>query len=138
MVDFNKKILNSNKFRQAALHFQKHGCYLFSPKGTSEYIKYWEEEEKRCLEGYTAEDGDFITGYHYFYLNYCPIQRITEIETKLKSGEIVKRKTKGQDFPDFYDYDYYFFVQLKKLKLKVNTWLYLKLDVKDILLNVLQ
>ena len=30
----------------------------------------------RCKYGYTADDGDFISGYNYFYLNFCPIQRI--------------------------------------------------------------
>ena len=46
MIDFEKKILNSDKFRQPALHFQQYGSYCFAPKDTSEYIRYWEEQEK--------------------------------------------------------------------------------------------
>lgn len=75
-----------------------------APAGTSEFQAFWDTEIKRCLDGYTADDGDYITGYNYFYLNYCPIQRIVykEINGKLK-------KTRELQFPDFYDYDYYFF-----------------------------
>jgi hypothetical protein len=46
------------------------------PPGTQEYFSFWDEEQRRCTEGYTAEDGDYITGYNYFYLNYCPIDRM--------------------------------------------------------------
>ena len=38
MVDFNKKIYNSDKFRQAAIFFQEHGCYTLAPRGTTDYI----------------------------------------------------------------------------------------------------
>jgi hypothetical protein len=76
MVDFNKKILNSDKFRQAAIFFQEHGCYTLAPKGTTDYAKYWDEETNRCLYGYTAPDGDSISGYNYFYLNYSPIIKL--------------------------------------------------------------
>ena len=69
MIDFTKKIVNSDKFRQAAVHFQKYGYYTSAPKGTTEYIKYWEEEQKRSIEGYLAPDGDWCSGYNYFYLN---------------------------------------------------------------------
>lgn len=74
-----------------------------------EYTKFWDEEKRRCLDGYTAEDGDYITGYNYFYLNYCPIDRIVyqkKIDTHGVEKEVRVRKT---EFPDFYDYDYYFF-----------------------------
>lgn len=105
MVDFNKKIYNSNKFRQPALNFINTGSYCNYPKGSTEYYKYWETEMDKCINGWTAEDGDFITGYNYFYLNYCPIQRI--VYTVDKEGNTKKSRTTM--FPDFYDYDYYFF-----------------------------
>lgn len=105
MVDFNKKIYNSNKFRQPALNFINTGSYCNYPKGSTEYYKYWETEMDKCVNGWTAEDGDFITGYNYFYLNYCPIQRI--VYTVDKEGNTKKSRTTM--FPDFYDYDYYFF-----------------------------
>jgi len=42
MIDFNKKIYNTDKFRQAALFFEKNGCYTLAPRGTTDYIKYWD------------------------------------------------------------------------------------------------
>jgi len=109
MIDFNKKIKSSDKFRGPVLHFQKHGTYCFSPPGTSEYINYWDEQEKYCLDGYTAPDGDYISGYNYFYLNFCPIMRLVEVEKKNSKGQIIKRRIREREFPDFYDYDYYYF-----------------------------
>lgn len=110
MVDFNKKIVNSNKFRQAALNFINTGSYCNFPESTSEYFKFWDEESKRCVDGYTADDGDFISGYNYFYLNYCPIQRI--VYTVLENKKV--KKTRELQFPDFYDYDYYFFQAMQE------------------------
>ena len=109
MIDFTKKIHNSNKFRQPALEFLKTGQYCQYPKGTTEYINYWLTEQDRCINGYTADDGDFISGYNYFYLNYCPINRIVnkEINGKVKSVSEVT-------FPDFWDYDYYYFQTIEE------------------------
>ena len=103
MIDFNKKILNSDKFRQPAIQFEKYGYYCSYPKGTTEYIKFWEEEQRRCVNGYVAEDGEFVTGYHYFYLNYCPIDRVVEREVMYKNKKIVK-KIKEKSFPLSYVY----------------------------------
>lgn len=109
MVDFNKKILNTNKFRQAALFFQENGCYTLAPRGTTDYIQYWERETDRCLNGYVAPDGDAITGYHYFYLNYCPIMKLEEVEYTDRYGDKRKRRERIFGFPRFWDYDYYYF-----------------------------
>ena len=113
MIDFNKKILNSDKFRQPAIQFEKYGYYCSYPKGTTEYIKFWEEEQRKCVNGYVAEDGEFVTGYHYFYLNYCPIDRVVEREVMYKNKKIVK-KIKEKAFPKFYDYDYYYFMSIEE------------------------
>lgn len=110
MVDFNKKIVNSDKFRGPALQFIATGSYCVYPESTSEYFKFWDEESKRCVDGYTADDGDFISGYNYFYLNYCPIQRI--VYTVLENKKV--KKTRELQFPDFYDYDYYFFQAMQE------------------------
>lgn len=109
MVDFNKKIVNSNKFRQAAIKFMETGQYCQYPESTSEYFKYWDEERRRCIEGYTADDGDFISGYDYFYLNYCPIQRITNKTFTRADGTTYNKRINEVNFPDFWDYDYYYF-----------------------------
>ena len=54
MVDFNKQIKNSNKFREACLRYQKTGSYCMYPSGTTEFYAFWDEEKRRCIEGYTA------------------------------------------------------------------------------------
>ena len=109
MIDFSKKILNTDKFRQAALFFKERGCYTLAPRGTTDYIRYWDEETNRCLNGYVAEDGDAITGYHYFYLNYSPIMELKEVEYIDKYGNTRKRRERKFDFPRFWDYDWYYF-----------------------------
>lgn len=109
MVDFNKRVKNSDKFRQAAIFFEKHGCYTLAPRGTTDYIQYWDQETQRCLNGYVAEDGDEITGYHYFYLNYSPIMKLDEVEYTDKYGNKRTRRERILGFPRFYDYDYYYF-----------------------------
>lgn len=118
MIDFQKKILNSNKFRQACIQFQNTGSYCSYPSGTSEYYQFWDEEMNRCINGYTTDDGDYITGYNYFYINYCPIQRIVHTVKKLPDGTTKVIKTRTLQFPDFYDYDYYFFLAMAEAEEK--------------------
>lgn len=109
MVDFQKKIKNSDKFRQPAITFMNTGRYCSYPESTSEFFAYWDEQMDRCKYGYTADDGDFISGYNYFYLNFCPIQRIIYNTITNSDGSTTIKKTRDLQFPDFYDYDYYFF-----------------------------
>ena len=109
MVDFNKKIKNTNKFRGPALFFKEHKCYTLAPRGTTDYIQYWDQEAERCINGYVAPDGDSITGYHYFYLNYSPIIKRTDTKYTDRYGNVRTRRERILDFPDFWDGDYYFF-----------------------------
>lgn len=109
MVDFNKHIKNSDKFRQSAIFFEEHKCYTLAPRGTTDYIQFWEQEKERCLHGYVAPDGDEITGYHYFYLNYSPIMKLEEVKYTDKYGNERTRRERVLGFPRFYDYDYYYF-----------------------------
>ena len=44
---------NTKRIRQAALHFKKHQVYTFEMPGTKAYFDFWDEESRRCLEGYT-------------------------------------------------------------------------------------
>lgn len=113
MVDFNKQIKNSNKFRGPALQYLATGHYCQYPEGTSEFFEYWDKQMERCKYGYTADDGDFISGYNYFYLNFCPIQRIIYTTIDNPDGTKTIKKTRDLQFPDFYDYDYYFFLAVE-------------------------
>ena len=118
MVDFNKKIYNTDKFRQSAIFFQQHGCYTLAPRGTTDYIKFWEQETNRCLNGYVAPDGDTITGYHYFYLNYSPIMKLDQVEYTDKFGNKRTRRERILGFPRFWDYDYYYFNAIEEAELQ--------------------
>lgn len=109
MVDFNKKIYSSDKFRAAAIFFKEHGCYTLAPRGTTDYIQFWDRETERCLNGYVAPDGDAITGYHYFYLNYSPIMKLEEVAYTDRYGNKRTRRERIFTFPNFWDYDYYYF-----------------------------
>lgn len=93
-------------FRPSAIFYQKFKKYTNLYPNTSpnsEFYKFWKEEARRCREGYVREsDGEWITGPHYFYLNYSPILR-----SVIKKGS--KRAERIRDFPDFYDGDYFYF-----------------------------
>ena len=118
MVDFNKKILNSDKFRGPAIFFQEHGCYTLAPRGTTDYNRYWDEEAERCINGYVAPDGDAITGYHYFYLNYSPIMKLEEVEYTDRYGCTRKRRERIFGFPRFWDGDYYYFNAIEEAEIQ--------------------
>lgn len=118
MIDFNQRLHDTDKFRQAAIFFQQHGCYTLAPRGTTDYNKYWEQETNRCLNGYTAPDGEGITGYNYFYLNYSPIMRLQEEEYTDREGNLRKRRQRILEFPSFWDYDYYYFCAIEQAELE--------------------
>lgn len=91
---------NANYFRQTALHFQKHKCYTFlrpNSNPNSEYRKFWDEEIRRCLQGYLREeDGAWISGYNYWFLNYHPM-----LVNKIFPGK--KKAIRVEDFPFFFE-----------------------------------
>ncbi len=92
--------INSNVFREEAIHFNKYGYFCADPTGSPAWFEYWREQRKRCIQGYTV-GGATITGEHYFYLNFCPMQKIGEV--------IGNRSTKVYEAPDFWDGDYNYF-----------------------------
>ena len=96
-----KHIENTDKFRPAAIYFQEHGFYTIAPRGTSAYFEYWDQEVDRCLHGFTI-DGEFISGYFYFYLNYF---RIIKVFNNPDTGRLVRINS----FPNYHDYDKVFF-----------------------------
>lgn len=98
--------VNTAEFCRAAQHFLQFGCYTFAPEGTLAYKEFWDEEEKRCLNGYTV-GGVSVTGEHYAYLNYARI--------KVTVGE-GKKARKYESFPRFLDMDYYYYWELLRAK----------------------
>lgn len=113
MVNFNQKFHNTDKFRQAALYFMEHGTYTSAPPGTTDYVAYWDRETERCINGFTAEDGEYITGYHYFYLNYSPIYTIKTEQYTDRGGNKRTRRIRSLSFPSFWDYDAYYYYTIE-------------------------
>ena len=87
-------------FRPMAKFYKEHGCYTFlrpNPNPNSEYRKLFDEEVRRCRDGYVREsDGEWITGYMYWYMNYCPIM-LTEISATSSMANRV------EDFPETWE-----------------------------------
>lgn len=98
-------LTNTAEFRKEAQHFLKYGFYTGDPQGSAPYFEYWTEQLKRCKEGYKVGD-TWITGHHYFYLNFCQI-RLTD---NIKKGEATRKVT---TFPGFWDGDYEFFLAME-------------------------
>lgn len=96
--------VNTREFQRTGLKWLKTGVYDSSPPGTSSYVEFWKEEQRRCLQGYEV-GGRRITGYHYHYLNFSPIIRVMAEEGM--DGGLVD--TRSESLPDFHDGDYEFF-----------------------------
>lgn len=94
-------------FRQMALFYQDNGCYTFlrpNPNPNSEYRKIFDEEKRRCREGYVREsDGEWVTGMMYWYLNYCPIM-LTQI-----TGSNANMANRVEGFPEVWEGVYLMF-----------------------------
>jgi hypothetical protein len=101
--------VNTEPFREVGLKFLKDNRYCDALRGTLEFDRFWDEEVKRCMEGYEVS-GAKITGKHYFYLNYCLIEKVN-----LNDDNRHKRKvSKGFLLPDFWDgdYEYFWFLEI--------------------------
>lgn len=100
-------------FRPMALYYKEHNCYTYlrpNPNPNSEYRKIFDEEKRRCREGYVREsDGEWVTGYLYWYLNYCPIML-----TKIEEG--TNRASRVEDFPDMWEGIYWRFHYLDQAR----------------------
>lgn len=97
---------DTDYFRQPAIHYLKHKCYTFLKPNSnphSEYRKHWDEEIRRCREGYVREsDGEWVTGFCYWFLNYNPML-INEIQ------EGKKKAIRKEGFPYFFEGIYWRF-----------------------------
>lgn len=86
-------------FRQSAIHYEKYGTFTnLRPNANpnSEYGKWVREERRRIWDGYVREsDGEWVTGYMYWFLNYSPMMLSKIREYKDKNGK--KRKSKRAD-----------------------------------------
>lgn len=104
-----KSTNDANKFRPAAVEYERTGRYTAAPKGTKEYREYWKTQIERSIHGYETEDGDWISGYFYFYLNFCRIVVTKAREHIDRRGFKYIKKDRVDSFPWFYDYDRAYF-----------------------------
>lgn len=99
---------NMDYFRPAALKYMKDGRYTdLKPNRNpnSPYGRWIREEIRRCWEGYVRpSDGEWVTGYMYFYLNYVPM-----MVTKADKDSNKRRASRIEGFPDVWEATYWRF-----------------------------
>ena len=95
-------------FRPAALKFLRDGRYTDlkpNKNPNSPYNKWLREEIRRCWEGYVRpSDGEWVTGYMYFYLNYVPM-----MVTKADKDKSKRRASRTEGFPEVWEATYWRF-----------------------------
>ena len=96
--------INSDVFREEAIHYNKYGYYNADPEESDDWLDYWTTQRDRCINGYEVS-GVKIPGEFYFYLNFCPILRVSDEDFHSSK----KKAKKVMDFPKFYDGDYNYF-----------------------------
>src|SRR5580765_7909556 len=100
--DHQGRWINSQLFSQEGARFYKHGYYTLEPVSSTAWEEYWDEQQKRCTQGYVC-GGSKITGHHYEYLNFTQIEAVespTDTPTKKTKSKTAKKKTKPPDFWD--------------------------------------
>lgn len=90
---------NPEWFTKARDTYLKTGHYTQFRLGTKAYADFWDEEYRRCRDGYTV-NGYTLTGPNYYYLNYYQLPNI-DVE-KAGSGRLAI-------FPKFLVFQYEFF-----------------------------
>ena len=99
---------NMDYFRPAALKYLKDGRYTDlrpNRNPNSAYGRWLREEIRRCWEGYVRpSDGEWVTGYMYFYLNYVPM-----MVTKADKDKSKKRASRTEGFPEVWEATYWRF-----------------------------
>lgn len=107
--------VNTAQFSYTARDFKKQGDrYCLAPVGSKEWVQWWEEEERRCSQGYSV-GGLWIPGRHYHYLNFAPIMKVDDA-VAMKMYREARSKVDGKmnktvsdrimGFPRFYEIDY--------------------------------
>lgn len=99
-LDFNPTF-----FREAAISYETTGSYTEFLPDSKPYNDYWQEQYKRCVEGYSV--GIYrITGDHYFFLNFYRMPVVQNDTKKAIAGQ-------EEGFPNFLSKQYEFFHYLE-------------------------
>jgi hypothetical protein len=97
-----------SEFTATRREFQELGSYTKTYPGTRSHRLFWEEQMRRSINGYHT-GRDYIPGYFYFYLNFCPIQKVVYDKSQ---NFVLGQNMKGErvtEFADFWDSDYIYF-----------------------------
>lgn len=104
---------DADYFRQSALYFLENGCYTkLRPNSNpnSEYRKFWDREIDRCYNGLLREsDGMWVSGYFYWFLNYCPM-----MINEYKKGQ--KKAIRKEGFAYFFEGIWFRFLYLNSAR----------------------
>lgn len=112
-VDFERPHIleDMEYFIKDRRRFETQGYYTaakFSNNPNSDYRRYWDEQQRRSIDGYTRKDGEWVPGYLYFYWNFSPILKTREREAII--GDRVKiRSDRVAEFGDVWEIDYFYF-----------------------------
>lgn len=106
---------NMDYFRPSAIYYEKYGTFTnLRPNANpnSEYGKWVREERRRIWDGYVREsDGEWVTGYMYWFLNYSPmmLSKIREYEDKNGKKKKSKRADRVEALPECWEGIYWRF-----------------------------
>lgn len=101
-LDFNPD--DFTKTRETYIRTGHYTEFLF---GSKAFDDFWDEQFRRCQDGYTV-NGYTITGDHYFFLNFYQLPNLDV--KKAGTGRLI-------DFPNFYvaQYEWFHYLELCKL-----------------------
>lgn len=101
-LDFDPK-----PFTEVGDFKMKTGRYTTLPYNGKAHRDFWKLQHERCKEGYTV-NGYRITGDHYFFLNFYPLQASSDVEVA-GSGRTAR-------FPSFMQqqYEYFHYIELQE------------------------
>lgn len=96
-------IYNTHKFREAGLRYMREGLYTNHPSQSDGWFAFWNEERKRCREGYWC--GQIrVTGYHYFMMNFHRMKILYEGEEQEGFGGFMRLQYFLFHLIDYADY----------------------------------
>lgn len=105
---------NMDYFRTTAIYYQEHGVFnKLRPNANpnSAYGKWIRSEKRKCWKGVVRpEDGEWIPGLLYWFLNYSPIMLAKVIEGTRRANRI-------KDFPEFWEGIYWRFHYKEQAKI---------------------
>ena len=110
---FNKDVLYSTRFTdthlfsEVALYKKKYGYYTSHTFGSKPYREFWNREADRCRDGFrNIVTGVWITGYHYFFLNFKQLEIVDDPYAPVS--------TKSTNFPRFWAIHWHFFHAIRE------------------------